>query len=191
MVRRAVQGYYDTDVGVVLVAVDCSDVNVFDSSVAVGLKPYGPEDSAAGQRGGGFGAELILCLADISSARVGGVELVELAVAVFETSGVFEGGGESYEQGVVFSLEVFCYIEAVGYEHVLCLADEFFVEPDLCDGVEAFEDKVYSVGFEEVLWGGECFFVDPWFSADPMEVFGVCVEVGGVDSAGVDEGGKD
>ena len=119
------------------------------------------------------------------------MELVERAVAVFQTRGVFEGGGEFYEEGIIFSPEVFCYIEAVGCEHVEAFGDEFFVEPDLGDGVETFKDEVDSVGFEDVLRRGECFFIDPGFLAYPVEFFRVGYEVFVFDSVGVDEGGED
>lgn len=119
------------------------------------------------------------------------MELVQGAVAVFQARGMFERGGELDEQCIVFSLEIFCYVEAVGREHVGGLGDEFFVEPDLGDCVEAFEDEVDSAGFEDVLGGSECFLVDPWLLADPLEFFGIGAEVGSVDSAGMYEGGED
>ena len=86
---------------------------------------------------------------------------------------------------------MFSYVKAVEGEHVEGFTYEFFVEPDLCYGVEAFEDEVDSVGFKYVPWRGECFFIDPWLLADPLEVFGICVQVDGINSACVDEGGKD
>ena len=49
---------------------------------------------------------------------------------------------------------MFGYFEAVGGEHVEGFGDEFFVEPDLGYSVEAFENEVDSVGFEDVLRGG-------------------------------------
>ena len=109
---------------------------------------------------------------------------------MLEFVGVFERWGEFYQECIVFSLYVFGNIEAVWDEHIVGLGDELFVEPYLCDGVEAFGDEVDARDIEKRFWDRECFFEYPGFLTDPVEFFGIGIEVGRVDSAGLNQAGE-